>query len=180
MSRIHPVSHDANPKTKNLLGLVEKQMGMVPNMIATMARSPAVAEAYLAFSQNLAIGGLPLKLREQIALTVSEANQSAYCLSAHSFLGRRAGLTESDLPDARHGTASDPRTNAALVFARRMVEDRGHVNDEDLQEVRHAGYTDSEIVEIIANVALTLFTNYFNEVAATDVDFPLAPSLAVV
>jgi AhpD family alkylhydroperoxidase len=110
----------------------------------------------------------------------SETNQCNYCLSAHSLLGSKAGLSESDLLDARHGTASDEKTNAALVFARKINDDRGHVNDDDLEEVRRAGYTDSEIAEIVANVALTTFTNYFNQVAGTEIDFPVAPSLMAV
>ena len=98
----------------------------------------------------------------------------------HNFLGSKAGLSESDLIDARHGMASDEKTNAALGFARKIAEDRGHVSDEDVEEVRHAGYTDGEIAEIVANVALTTFTNYFNNVAGTEIDFPVAQSLMAV
>jgi uncharacterized peroxidase-related enzyme len=181
LARIHPVERDANAKTRELLGAVEKKMGMVPNMISTMAHSPTITQAYLGFiSQTLAGGSLSAPLRQQISLAVSEANQCDYCVSAHSFFGSKAGLSESDLLDARHGTASDEKTNAALVFARKIVEDRGHVNDEDVAEVRRAGYTDGEIAEIVADVALTIFTNYFNHVAGTEVDFPLVPSLAAV
>jgi uncharacterized peroxidase-related enzyme len=180
MARIDPVERNANSKTRELLGAVEKTMGMVPNMISTMAQSPVVAQAYLGFSRDLAGGSLPAALRERISLAVSEVNQCNYCLSAHSFLGSKAGLSESDLLDARHGTASDEKTNAALVFARKIVEDRGNVSDEDVEEVRRAGYTDGEIAEIVANVVLNIFTNYFNHVAETEVDFPLVRSLATV
>ena len=180
MSRINPVERNANSKTRELFGAVEKKMGMVPNLISTMAQSPAVAQAYLGFSQSLAGGSLPAPLREQISLAVSEANQCNYCVSAHCFLGSKAGLSESDLLDARHGTAADEKANAALGFARKIVEDRGHVNDEDVDEVRRAGYTDGEIAEIVANVALNIFTNYFNHVAETEIDFPVAPSLMAV
>ena len=180
MARINPVGRDADSKTQKLLGAVQKNMGMVPNMIATMAQSPAVVQAYLKFNQSLAGGSLSAPLRQQISLTVSEADQCNYCLSAHSFLGSKAGLNESDLLDARHGTASDDKINAALTFARKIVDNRGHLSDEDLEEVRREGYTDGEIAEIVANVALTIFTNYFNQVAETEIDFPLVPSLATV
>jgi uncharacterized peroxidase-related enzyme len=180
MTRIHPVDRDADPKTRELLGAVEKKMGMVPNLVSTMAHSPAVAQAYLGFAQTLAGGSLPASLREQISLVVGETNQCNYCVSAHSFLGRKAGLSESDVLDARQGAASDEKTNAALVFARKVVEDRGQVGDEDVEEVRRAGYTDGEIAEIVANVALNIFTNYFNNVAGTEIDFPIAPSLLAV
>jgi uncharacterized peroxidase-related enzyme len=180
MARIQPVERDGSSKTRELLGVVEKQMGMVPNMISTMAQSPAVLQAYLGFNQSLAKGSLPAGLRQEISLAVSESNQCDYCLSGHTFLGKKAGLSESDLLDARHGTASDEKTNAALVFARRIVENRGHVSDQDVEDIRGAGYTDGQIAEIVANVALTTFTNYFNNVADTKIDFPLAPSLAAV
>ena len=180
MARIYPVERDADSKTRELLGAVEKKMGMVPNMISTMAQSPTVIQAYLGFAQSLPKGSLSDPLRQEIALAVSEANQCHYCLSAHTFLGSKVGLSESDLIDARHGTASDEKTNAALAFARKIAEDRGHVSDKDVEEVRRAGYTYGEIAEIVANVALTTFTNYFNNVAGTEIDFPVAPSLATV
>ena len=179
MARINPVKRD-NSKTQELLKAVEKKMGMVPNMISTMANSPAVVKAYLGFAQAMAGSSLSPALQQRISLAVSEADQCNYCLSAHSFLGSKAGLSDSDLLDARHGMASDDKTNGAVVFARKIVDNRGHVSDEDVEEVRRAGYTDGEIAEIIANVALTIFTNYFNNIVGTKVDFPLAPSLATV
>ena len=100
-----------------------------------MGQSPAVVQAYLRFNQTLAGGSLPVALRQRISLAVSEVDQCDYCLSAHTFLGAKAGLNESDILDARHGTATDEKTNAALVFARKIVEDRGHLNDEDVEEV---------------------------------------------
>jgi uncharacterized peroxidase-related enzyme len=180
MARINPVERKTNSKTRELWATVEKKLGGVPNLIATMAQSPAVAQAYLEGAQALAGGSLSNALREQIALTVSEANQCDYCVSAHSFLASKAGLKESDLLDARHGTSSNIRINAALTFARKIVEDRGHVNDEDVDEVRRAGYTDGEIAEIVANVCMSIFTNYFNHVAGTEVDFPYVPLLVAV
>ena len=180
MARINPINRNGNPKTNGLLNAVEKKMGMLPNIVATMAQSPAVAKAYLDGAGALATGALPAALREQIALTVSEIDQCEYCLAAHNFLGGEAGLSESDRLDARHGVASDDKTNAALAFARRIVENRGHLSDEDVDEVRLAGFSDGEIVEIVANVCMTIFTNYFNHVAGTEVDFPHVPLLVAV
>jgi uncharacterized peroxidase-related enzyme len=179
MARIQPV-RDTDPKTQELLGAVKKNLGMLPNMIATMAHSPAVLQAYLGFSKSLETGTLPASLRERISLAVGEADQCNYCLSAHTALAGKAGLAESDIIDARHGTASDDKVSAALAFARAIVEDRGHVNDDDLEEVRQAGYDDGEITEIVANVVLNIFTNYFNHVADPKIDFPVAPALATV
>ncbi|QDU92614.1 carboxymuconolactone decarboxylase family protein [Lignipirellula cremea] len=178
MPRIQPVNRTtADSKTANLLGSVEKKMGQVPNIIATMATSPAVAQAYLGFSQSLSTGQLPARLREQIALVVGETNNCEYCLAAHTALGKGAGLTEGETCDARRAEAKDDKERAALRFARTIVNERGRVSDEDVQAVRQAGYDDGEIAEIVANVALNIFTNYFNHVAGTEVDFPVAPEL---
>lgn len=181
MPRIHPVDqNNADSKTVNLLTTVEKKMGRVPNIIATMANSPAVAQAYLGFSQSLSTGQLPARLREQIALVVGEANNCGYCVAAHTALGKGAGLTEAETCDARRAIAQDEQEQAALQFARTIVNERGWVSDDDVQRVREAGYNDGQIAEIVANVALNLFTNYFNHVAGTEVDFPVAPELTVV
>jgi uncharacterized peroxidase-related enzyme len=179
MARIQPVDPTtADIQTTQLLDTVRKKIGAVPNLIATMAHSPAVASAYLGFSQALAGGKLPAPLREQIALAVGQSNTCNYCVSAHSFLGKKAGLSDADVCDARQGTAGDPKTRTALAFARKLVQDRGRVGDDDLAAVRQAGYSDGEIAEIVAHVALNVFTNYFNHVADTDVDFPAAPALS--
>lgn len=177
MPRIHPVDQNSSDAAE-LLGAVKKKLGIVPNIVATMANSPAVAQAYLGFSQALAGGALPSRLREQIALTVGETNGCDYCVAAHTALGQRAGLTESETCDARRGLSSDDRERAALEFAEQVVLQRGLVADDEVERLREAGYTDGEIAEIVANVALNLFTNYFNHVAGTEVDFPAAPNLA--
>lgn len=179
MPRIQPVDENsADAATAELLGSVKKKLGTVPNIVATMANSPAVANAYLGFSQSLSTGSLPARLREQIALVVGETNGCDYCVAAHTALGKRAGLSEQETCDARRAVADDDKESAALGFARKIVSDRGHVSDADIQQVRQAGYTDGEISEIVANVALNTFTNYFNHVAGTEVDFPAAPDLA--
>lgn len=178
MPRIQPIDRDTAPAdAAKLLDGVRAKMGVVPNIIATMAQSTAVAEAYLGFSQALAGGSLPARLREQIALIVGETNGCRYCVSAHTALGKQAGLTEQETCDARQARASDAKQAIALRFARQIVTDRGLVTDGDVERVREAGYTDGEIAEIVAAVALNLFTNYFNHVAGTEVDFPAAPEL---
>ena len=178
MPRIQPVRIEtAEAKTAELLNGVNKKLGMVPNLISTMAQSLTVANAYLGFSQTLSRGLLPARLREQISLTVGQANECGYCIAAHCFIGQKAGLNETDVTQARHGTAVDDKGKAALVFARKLVDERGRVTDADLEQVRHAGYSDGEINEIVANVALNIFTNYFNHVADTEIDFPAAPKI---
>ncbi|REK17915.1 MAG: carboxymuconolactone decarboxylase family protein [Planctomycetota bacterium] len=179
MSRLQPVTRNAaTPAAAELLDAVSKKLGSIPNLIATMAHSPAVARGYLDFSQALSTGTLPARLREQLALAVGEANTCQYCVAAHTFLGRRAGLSEHETRDARRGVVPDKKEHAALAFAKELVESRGHVGDEQVQQLRLAGYTDGEIAEIVAHVALNVFTNYFNLVADTELDFPAVPELA--
>lgn len=178
MTRLQPVDRTtADAGTTALLDTVQKQMGGVPNLISSMAASRSVAEAYLGFSRALAGGALTARVREQIALVVAETNRCDYCLAAHTTLGKSAGLTEAETRDARRAEPADTKEKAAVTFARQIVEDRGMISDDDLQSVRDAGYSDGEIGEITANVALNLFTNYFNHVAGTEIDFPAAPDL---
>jgi uncharacterized peroxidase-related enzyme len=178
MNRINPVKQEnANPKALEILTAVHKALGIVPNMVATMAQSPAVASAYVGFSHALSQGSLSAKSRERLALVVAEKNSCDYCLAAHTFLGGKAGLSEDDVLNARRGTSDEPRVAAALAFATRLVDQRGQVTDADVAAVRQAGFSEGEIAEIIANVALNIFTNYFNIAAGTEIDFPRAPAL---
>ncbi len=173
MSRIATVDPaSAEGPARTLLGRVEKALGVTPNMMRAMANSPAVLDAYLQFSGALSKGSLPGKVQEQIALVAAVENECGYCLAAHTVLGARAGLSEDDLIAGRSAQASDPKVEAALAFAKSVIASKGFVSDADLEAVRKAGYTDGEIGEIVAAVALNTFTNYFNSVGQTTLDFP--------
>lgn len=178
MSRIHQIAPEAATGTaKELLDAVKAKLGLVPNMTRAMANSPAALQGYLGLSGALGKGSLSAKNREQIALAVGEANQCDYCLAAHSTIGKMVGLTPDQILDSRRGTAIEPRSDAVIRFARKVVNERGLVSDADIAEVRAAGLDDGGIAEVVANVALNIFTNYFNHVAATDIDFPKAEAL---
>lgn len=173
MPRINAIdTKQAAPQARTLLEGVQKKLGMTPNLMRTMANAPAVLEAYLVFSNSLSQGSLSPKLREQIALTVGEVNQCGYCLAAHTTLGKMVGLGEEEIADSRRGSSTDRKTEAILQFARKIVAERGWISDEDLETVRSAGANEAEITETIAAVALNIFTNYFNHVAGTEIDFP--------
>jgi len=179
MERISPVDpQTAQGKAKELLDAVKAKLGIVPNMTRAMAVSPSVLDGYLGLSGALGHGVLPARVREQLALDVGEENHCDYCVSAHSAIGKRVGLTDQDLLDSRRGTSADPQTDALLRFARTVVAKRGVVDDADVAAVRDAGYGDAEIAEVVAHVALNVFTNYFNNVAGTAIDFPRAPALS--
>jgi uncharacterized peroxidase-related enzyme len=178
MSRISQIAPEtATGKAKELLGAVNAKLGIVPNMTRAMVNSPAVLEGYLQLSGALGKGKLSAKIREEIALAVGEANQCDYCLAAHSAIGKMVGLTADQIRDSRLGTAVDPKSDALIRFARKLVDSRGLVADQDIVAVREAGFDDGAIAEVVANVALSVFTNYFNTVAQTDIDFPKAEEL---
>jgi uncharacterized peroxidase-related enzyme len=173
MTRIQAIDYEQSTgKARELLDAVKAKLGITPNMMRTMAQSPAVLEAYLNFSGALGGGKLSARLREQIALISAEINGCGYCASAHTAIGKMVGLNEDAILAARNGNAADAKTDAALKFARAVIVNRGEVSDEDLQVVKDAGFSDGEVGEIVANVALNIFTNYFNEIAKTDIDFP--------
>ena len=138
-----------------------------------VANSPAALEGYLGMSGALAKGSLPAATRERIALAVAQINDCGYCLSAHSYLGKNlAKLSDAEITANRHGGSLDPKADAAVRFAAKVVRERGHVSDADVQAVRMAGYDDAQIVEIVQHVALNTWTNYVNSVAQTEIDFP--------
>ena len=173
MARIIAIDpNEATGKVKELLDSVQAKLGVTPNMMRAMAQSPEVLEAYLNFSNAIARGKLKAKVREQIALVSAEANQCGYCAAAHTAIGKLVGLNEVAILAARDGAAEDAKTDAALKFVRAIIEKRGAVNDADFQAVKSAGFSEGEIAEIIANVALNIFTNYFNETTQTEIDFP--------
>jgi uncharacterized peroxidase-related enzyme len=178
-NRIAPVdSGTAEGKSRELLDGIQRALGKTPNIFKAMANSPAVLQAYLGFSGALKAGALEAKLREQIALAVGQENDCRYCLAAHTALGKGAGLQDREIEAARRGQGSDPKTAAALRFAVLVVKNRGNVSDAEIGALRKAGFGDGDIAEIVANVALNIFTNYFNHVADPVVDFPAAQPLA--
>lgn len=181
MPRIaYPASIDTAPEaSRPMLEQVSKQLGSVPNLFRVAALSPAALEGYLGMSSALAKGRLPAATRERIALAVAELNGCNYCLSAHTYLASNlAKLPAQEIAANRSGRSTDPKADAAVVFARSVAERRGHIADADVAAVRAAGYDDAQIVEIVQHVALNTWTNYLNEVTQTVIDFPVADGIA--
>jgi uncharacterized peroxidase-related enzyme len=181
MSRIlTPATLDAAPASaRPMLEAVKKQLGVVPNLFRMVANSPAALEGYLGMSGALAKGTLPAPTRERIALAVAQINGCGYCLSAHTYLGKNlAKLDDAEILANRLSGSHDPKADAAVRFAAKVARERGHVADSDVQAVRMAGYDDAQIVEIVQHVALNTWTNYINEVAQTEIDFPAVEALA--
>jgi uncharacterized peroxidase-related enzyme len=178
MQRILPVDPAATSgKTKEHLDQLAKRLHRVPNMHATMANAPAVLDAYLAMNAALSHVSLEAVLRERISLTVAAANSCEYCLAAHTAGARALKIDDAEIAAAKEGKSSNPRYAAALTFARAVVEELGMVNDAEMAAVKKAGWNDAAVLEITACVAANIFTNYFNHVVGTQVDFP-APAVA--
>jgi len=138
-----------------------------------LANSPAALNAYVACAGALAQGQLTPRQRELLALTIAEINGARYCLSAHCALVMNMRQTAYEIRAARRATSAHPQTHALLRFAQSVALQRGEISDADFQSVRQAGFTDALIAEIVSNIALNIFTNYFNSIARTDIDFPL-------
>ncbi len=170
---------DAPAASRLLLEAVKKQLGVVPNLFRLVANSPAALEGYLGLSGALSKGKLPAATRERIALVVAEINGCSYCLSAHTYLGKNlAKLDDAEIAANRNGGSNDPKADAAVRFAAKVVNTRGHVSDEDVRAVKLAGYDDAQVIEIIQHVALNTWTNYINEVARTEIDFQVVVARA--
>jgi uncharacterized peroxidase-related enzyme len=173
MNRI-PLIDRANTSAdrKALLDQIHGAFGATPNMFRAVANSPAALQSMWSSFGALGAGTLGAKLGEQIAVAVADRNACEYCLAAHTVLGKKAGASTEEMAAAQAGKASDPKTQAALRFALKVVNERAQVSDADIQSLRAAGFSDEAVVEILAHVALNLFTNYVNVAFAVPVDFP--------
>ncbi len=172
MPRVNTNAQLAPAASQPLLGQVQQAFGATPNMFKAVANSPAALQSMWAAFGALGQGTLGAKLGEQIAVAVADRNACEYCLAAHTALGRKAGASAEEMQHAQAGESADAKTQAALRFALKLVNDRGQVGDADVQALRTVGFGDEEIVEILAHVALNLFTNYVNVAFAVPVDFP--------
>ena len=174
MSRlVIPARGDVPEASKPILDAVHKQLGLVPNMFSLIAQSPAALQGFVANNGALT-KTLDVKTRERIALAVAQVNGCDYCLSAHSYLGLNlAKISQEEIAQNRKGASSDAKANAAVQFAAKVVRERGHITAADIKAVRDAGYSEGQVVEILAVTAENVFTNLLNVVAETDIDFPV-------
>ena len=174
MSRLTRIqANGATAELKRSLKSSRLKLDEAPRFLQVMANSPASLRAYLRADAALVRGQLTPRQRQQVALAVAEINGSSYSLSAHYNTGKSLGLTGHEMRLARNATATDPKAETMLRFTQAVVLQRGEVSDDDFQALGKAGFTDAQIIEIVANIALNIFSNYFNSVAKTEVDFPL-------
>jgi len=170
ISLINPET--AAGKTKDLFDGVLRRIGRVPKMIRLLANSPAAAEAYIQFNVNLSRAELTKRTRSLVAVAVAEANNCAYSAMIARGQAKEAGAADEDIALARRAEATDHKTATGLQFAVEVVAMRGMVGTSRVLQLRSAGYNDAEIVELVATVVLSLYRNYFNLVAGTEIDTP--------
>lgn len=173
MTRTNVLTSEQVPAaSKETLDAFTRNIGFTPNMMAAFAQSPIAFNAWAALLGSLS-KTLDVRTRDSIGLAVSEVNGCNYCLTVHSFTAEHmAKLPAEDIILARKGHANDPKRDAAVQFARKVIETRGQVSDADLKAVRDAGFTEANIIEIVALVAMYTLTNLFNNVFDPDKDFP--------
>ena len=173
MSRITVIEqHTANAEQKALLDAIQGQLGMVPNFLKVFANSPVALQTFLGLHGVTNAGSLTPQTRERIALALAQQNSCEYCVSAHTAIGRKAGLTGDEIAAARAGTSEDAKASIAVKLARSLVEHKGDITTAELIEAREAGYTDADIVEIITHVGMNLLTNILGKASRVDIDFP--------
>lgn len=178
MARISPADQEkAKTEVKELYKTLERKIGRVPNIFLNLGNSPAALKGFLSLNDAAEQTSLSPKLREQIALSVSQTNRCLYCLSAHTTIAKGTGLSEQEIQQARQGEAQDPRTQAILNFVKLFIENRGNLSNQDVSTLKVAGVSDTELVEIVLVAFVSMFTNYFNLITDPQIDFPKAPEL---
>ena len=173
MSRINTVTLEtATEEQKALLNAIQGQLGMVPNFLKVFANSPSALRAFLGLHSIASEGSLDLQTRERIALAVAQENSCEYCVSAHTAIGRKAGLSGAEMEANRAGTSQDAKAAIAVKLARSLIENQGDITTAELIEARNVGYTDADIVEIITHVGMTLLTTILGKASRVEIDFP--------
>ncbi|OEZ59072.1 carboxymuconolactone decarboxylase family protein [Duganella sp. HH105] len=173
MTRIATIENaTANAEQKALLDAIQGQLGMVPNFLKVFANSPVALRAFLGLHGVANDGTLDALTRERIALALAQQNSCEYCVSAHTAIGRKTGLSGDEMTAARNGTSEDAQAAVAVKFAQSLMEKKGEISAIELAEVRSAGYSESDIVEIITHVGMNFLTNILGKASRVEIDFP--------
>jgi len=171
-----PAREETLEASQPVLDKVEKTLGFVPNLQRLLSISPPALTGWANLMGSLSTT-LDIKTRDGISLAVSEADGCDYCLAAHSFIAHNlAKMDPDEISNNREGKSADPKRQAAIQFAKRLIETAGKVSDEEFAAVRNAGWSDANIIEIIALTAQFLLTNFVNNAVQTPIDFPAVPA----
>lgn len=173
MSRINVIEKNtATVEQAELLDAIQGKLGMVPNFLKVFANSPSALRAFLGLHSISEEGSLDPETRERIALAVAQQNTCQYCVSAHTAIGRKVGLSGSEINANRAGSSEDAKAASAVKFARAVSEHKGEVTNAEIQAVRDAGFSEAEIVEIITHVGMNFLTNILGKASRVAIDFP--------
>jgi uncharacterized peroxidase-related enzyme len=173
MSRVNVIDPDsARGEARELLDAVQAQLGATPAFIRVLANSPAALRGFLGLYAGVGAGSLGAQTGERIALAVAQENACEYCVSAHTAIGRKAGLSVEEILAARAGRSADAKAAAAVAFAKSLVENAGAVSAAEVDALRAAGYDDAGIVDIVVAVSLNVLTNFLGKATRVEIDFP--------
>lgn len=173
MSRINTVTDtQATRQQQELFAAIKGKLGIVPNFLRVFANSPDALQAFLGLHQIAGSGSLDAATRERIALTLAQKNECAYCLSAHTAIGRKTGLNADEIESNRLGDSQDAKAAVAVRFARSLVEHMGEVTTAEIQELRNVGYSDADIIEVITHTGMNVLTNILSKASRVEIDFP--------
>ncbi len=173
MARVQVVNpQTATGEAKSLLDAVQAKLGVTPNFIRVLANSPKALEGFLGLYGALGGATVDKPTQERIALAVAEGNGCQYCVSAHTAIGRGAGLSNAEMALNRRGSSSDGKAAATVAFAQALNANLGDLTTAEFDAVRNAGLSDGEIVEVISVVALNIFTNILGKATRVEIDFP--------
>jgi len=176
MSRIKAIKvEEATGKTAELYSAIKSNLGVVPNVFQALGTSPHVLETFLGFGG--AVKSLSAAEKESLALAVAQANSCNYCLAAHTAIGKKVGLADEQILNARKAQSADNKIDALVKLTREIVTEKGHVSDATFKNFISAGYNESQVPEVVLAVVQNIFTNYFNHVNRTVVDFPVVQQL---
>ena len=178
MKTLKPLQiEEANTNSQAIFNNVKSKIGMLPNLYATMGVSDKLLGGFLTFTETLKSGEFSGKEYEAIALATSQANGCAYCLSAHTAIGKMNGFTEEETLDLRSNTIADTKLNALVTLASQLINLKGNPTEEALNNFFNEGFNKAAFAELIAVVALTTITNTVYHNGGFEIDFPKAQNI---
>ncbi len=171
-----PTVATVSPANQAIFEQLKKGLGMVPNLYATLAHSENALGNYLTLQNGKS--SLNAKEREVINLVVSQVNECAYCLAAHTAIGGMVGFTPEQIIEIRKGSATfDLKLNALAKLVKSAAQNRGHASQSSMDDFFAAGYSEGNLVDTVVVIGDKIITNYLHAMTKVPVDFPAAPAL---
>ncbi|PIQ47284.1 MAG: alkylhydroperoxidase [Cytophagales bacterium CG12_big_fil_rev_8_21_14_0_65_40_12] len=169
-----PTRDQVAPVAQGIFDNLKSQLGMVPNLFATIGYSANALSSYLAFQSAQAKGSFNAKEREAVFLAVSQVNGCAYCQAAHTTLGKMNGFTEEETIELRKGKSANARLQSIVVLAKEITANHGRPSSEALESFFAQGFDNAALIDLIALVADKTLANYVHNVTQITIDFPVA------